>query len=381
MLKLFKGKNMEPTFTSNSEKIDWPGLDVMKFLCILFMIITHAYWSLFTFEDKIMITNPNVFEFFKNMRFIGIFPLMIPFTAGCIFRLTVPLNSANRLPLSQFITISISAVVIGLVGFCMNVLSAGPGSFFEWNVLQFIGVSFIVIGVLVRYFPMYSVLIAGAVVLMGSVPLRTYLGTLPHHYWIMILTGDTTGFHAWPFFPWFSTVALGFMGAHYYLKYHNYGAKLTRVGIGCGLLFLVLPILKNQLTVPFDPEGITGSAVFQPPIVFVLYIMGLACLLTIGVTMYFRNRRLPRYGIINCFSKGILWIYLIHMVVGAKLYQLFNMDIYSKSYMINNPFVSCNGIILIIFPSFLILLSWLIGFLSIRYLHDKQLKISIKKMA
>lgn len=346
------------------------ALNIVKFICVAVMIFVHAHMALVTESYAITDTSGFFYKVTSDFMFMGLFLFTLPIIAGFILRMDLDgYIFDGKLKNYNFKKIINIAIFLSAAGFFMNMITMGRGYTFSWNVLQLVGLSFMVIVALIKAFSMRTVFLLGVITLFAAEPLRNFLGRFDYFYPVGILIGGNQSFMLWPFFPWFSVVAFGFLLAHYYLKYNNSaGFKISSLGIG--MVFLAVAILRDEISPYLDPSYVLGPSLLQPKISLILASMGLFCILLITANILFNKVHLKKYGIINSYSKGILWIYVIQMAVSYKLSfvikRFFPMDIPSLAYLI--------------LPVSMLLLGWLVGALSIKLLQEKLIVIKLKKL-
>lgn len=348
----------------------WVALDIVKFVCVAAMIFVHAHIALVAESDRITNTLGFYYEITSRFMFIGLFLIALPIIAGSVLRINfgkhLVRGKLKDYKLSKIIWIS---VFISLLGFFMNITTWGVEYIFSWNVLQLIGLSFVVIAILLKVFSVHAVFLTGLITMFAVGPLRSFLGDLDYIYFINIFigTGDYNTF--WSFFPWFSVVAFGFLFAHYYLKYKD-SVRFRISAFAIGIILVDIAIFRNEFSPYLDPEYVWGPSLSQPTIGWILASIGFFYILMVVANIFFNKIRLRKYGIINSYSKGILWIYIVQMFVSQKLSlpikRIFPMDEPSYPYFI--------------LPIFIFLLSWLVGALSIKLLQEKRMVITLKKI-
>ena len=140
--------------------------------------------------------------------------------------------------------------------------------------------------------------------------------------------------------------------------------------MGIGILFLSVAVFQHGSSPYLDPRYIWGPSMFQPKIGLVFASMGLFCLLTVIANIFFNNIHLKKYGIINSYSKGILWIYVIQMFASYKL-----SFVIKRFFSMENP-----SLAYFILPVGMLLLGWLVGALSIKLLQEKLIVVRLKKI-
>lgn len=349
---------------------EWPALSVVKFVCVAVMIFVHAHMALVTESYAIADTSGFFYKVTSDFMFIGLFLFTLPIIAGFILRMDLDGYIVDgKLKNYNFKKIINIAVFLLLAGFFMNMITMGIWYIFSWNVLQLVGLSFIIIVALIKAFSIRTVFLLGIITLFTAESLRNLLGSFDHFYPVGVLIGGNQSFMLWPFFPWFSVVAFGFLFAHYYLKYNNSaGFKISAMSVG--MVFLAVAILRNEISPYLDPAYVLGPSLLQPKISLILASMGLFCVLIVAANFLFNNVHLKKYGIVNSYSKGILWIYVIQMAASYKLSfvvkSFFPMDTPSLAYFI--------------LPVSMLLLGWLVGALSIKLLQEKLIVVKLKKL-
>lgn len=339
---------------------NWPALDVVKFICVLVMIWVHAHFALISDFYRITDTSGFFYRISEKFMFLSLFVMMLPILAG------VALRTYENLDIGKIAKL---AILMAFFGFFMNALTWGPGYAFSWNVLQFLGLSFIAISFLMKYFSIREVFLLSLLVLFSAGPLRNILSGFSNIYLVSIFTGADNRYIFWPFFPWFSLVGFGFIFAHLYEKYGDTGKfNLGTFLIGLSLIFTA--VLRNEASPFLDPKYIWGPSLFQPKIGFVLAIIGLFCVLISIANTFFNGIKLRKYGIINSYSKGILWIYLFQM-----FYSFYLSIIVKAFFPMKEPRMAY-----FILPILMIFLSWQVGVISIKALQEKKLIITLKKL-
>lgn len=352
-----------------------PAMQILKAVCVAGMVAVHGFYWAATTDGRIAVGEGNaLYSIVKSGMAIGILPLLLPFTAGCAMRMHWPGQdgSARPMPLRQALT---QAALLAALGYLMNLLAAGPRALWAWNVLQFAGLSMVVTAVLVRIGGAPALALAGVAALAVADPLRHWIPFYQGPAWVRILLGDPADFHTWPFVLWFPTVAFGWLVADGSIRSRDsvwfrtilllVGGAAACYAYGAGLL------------IPrFDNLNLIGPRVMQPPIAGVVGIIAWAALLTALVSFLAPYFRLAPDGFIRCFSAGILWIYVGHMVLGARLAALLP----ERSAVLADPGSPAALALLLGFPLFLLLWSWLVGYGSIRYLHEKAFRIRVRRL-
>lgn len=363
---------MQNKKSNNQETIikEWTALSVVKFVCVAMMIFVHAHLVLITDDYAITDTAGFFYKVTSDFMFVGLFLFTLPIISGAILRMDFGEHIVGEKLVDYSLKKVIrAAIFLILAGFFMNAITWTVWYIFSWNVLQLIAVSFVVIALLLKMFSTRIVFLFGAITLLAAEPFRNFFGNVSHSYFASILLGADNCYVFWPFFPWFSVVAFGFLFAHFYLK-HKDSLKFRISAISVAVLFLGIAIVRGEISPLLDPKYIWGPSLFQPKIGLVLATMGLFCLLTVIANLFFNNINLKKYGIINSYSKGILWIYVFQMFASYKL-----APVIKSFYSMHEP-----SLAYFILPIIMLLSSWLVGALSIKLLQEKLIVVRLKKI-
>jgi hypothetical protein len=356
--------------SSDSYIKKWTALSVVKFVCVAFMLFIHAHMVLITQSYAIANTSGFFYKVTSNLMFLGLFLFTLPIIAGAILRMDfsghIIRGKLENYNLKNIIRVS---VLLFLAGFFMNVITWGIWYIFSWNVLQLIGLSFIVIAILLRVFSIRAVFLVGLIAVFAAQPLRNLLAGHGFNYFTSIFVGADNAFIFWPFFPWFGIVAFGFLFAHYYLEYKD-SINFRINAIILGIILVASAVFRGEISPYLDPKYIWGPSIFQPKIGLVFASAGVFCIMVVLSNIFFNKAHFKKYGIINSYSKGILWIYVLQMFASYKLSFLikrfFSMDTPSLAYFI--------------LPILMLLFGWIIGALSIKLLQEKLIVVKLKKI-
>ena len=320
------------------------------------------------------------FVAFQWGMFLGICPLMLPFLAGVALRLRLSTqHTKTGQPIeNRLASLFLQCLVIAVLGYAMNVFAAGWYVFWAWNVLQLVAVSFLVIGCLYARRSIWPVAALGILMLAVSDPLRGWIAGESRGKVLRVLLGDPSDWHQWPIFPWMSTVVFGFVLADSYSRLNH--ENFVRLCAITGVLFSLIAAVSGRIMPVFDPHNLIGSQLMQPPAVDVLGLVGLILLAFGGLTAVQDRLHFQRYGLVRCFSGGILAIYLVHMIVGVRLHDLVFNHI-DHAAVVNALGQGWHPFFMAGFPVLLLLLSWAVGYATIRWLHGKRYSIRLRKAA
>jgi Heparan-alpha-glucosaminide N-acetyltransferase, catalytic len=358
----------------------WPAFDLLKCLCVMGMVLVHGIYETWTVHGRFLLPPESSWRgAFQAGMFLGVFPLTLPLLAGVSLRLRlVTEGQASTGGLQSYAAKRLlPSALLAAVGYTMNVLVGGWNVLWAWNVLQLIAISFLLIGLLYAQRSIWPVAAFGLCVVALSDPLRMWWPPESRGALGRVVLGDPTDWHAWPVFPWSATVAFGVVLAEAYLRRRGrvaFVAWCAAAGVGLA----ALGAAGAHLLPRFDPKNLVGSQVMQPPAEAVLGMLGAVLLLVAALTACQERLRFARYGTVRCFSAGILWIYVTHIVVGTYLSNLIFSRV-SRAQVVAHPAAGWHPVILIGLPAALFLVSWLVGYLTVRWLHEKRLTVRLRK--
>jgi hypothetical protein len=351
----------------------WPALDELKAFCVVGMILAHGFFWVWTDEGRLLFPLDSVYvDIFRGMMFLGLFPLTLPLLAGA----TYGLRMASTPGLS--FAVLAQCVVLAALGYLMNVMAAGAYAFWAWNVLQFVALSFILIALLHGPWGLWPVTVFAVLVLGVSDQLRDLFPAEERNCIMRVLLGDPDDWHTWPFFPWFSLVAAGYVVSNAYQRRGGdsvFCIACAAVGIGLTLV----AAYSDHLLPEFDPENLIGPRVMQPPAAFVLGLLGIVLIVIALLTKLQQRLRLAQNDVVRCFSAGILWIYLVHITAGLRGSRLL-FSLFDRQALMAEPWSGWHPLLLWGFLALLLLLSWAVGYFALHYTHSKRLRIRVRKI-
>lgn len=308
----------------------WLALDCFKTLAIFGMIAWHL--SIWWFN-----LNP---EIEKGVIALGIpswpylvqaivgvsanFSMSIPVVAGASLKLYLDKRSGKSSSKNILLgSIAKKAFALAVLGFAMNLLAFGASYWHLWNVLQLISLSMLVISALALYSSLYVVAISGLLVIFAAPLLRASLQGVDS-YFAFMLVGDKIGDYIWSFFPWYGIIVYGFMIAHlyFYFKKKNHGSRFRLFLVAASLLVVIVAIFNGSFFYSIDLEYPWGYLFFQPRILTVLSQLSVFNITLVLLDLMFSEKaKIGKFNIINVFSRGILWIYVMQMIVGFRLVE------------------------------------------------------------
>ncbi len=334
-------------------------MDIIKFICVVMLILIHAHMALVTNQYSFFDTSALSYEMTSRFMFIGLFITILPALAGYVFGLQ------KKIDIKKTITLFLLFLC---VGFFMNVITWGWAYIFSWNVLQFVGLSFLVIAILMKFLTEYEVFLLSVITIMAAAFLSNILAPYNPNNWVAIFVGGRNEFVLWPFFPWFGVVGSGFLYAKYRVKYG--GRKwFNAISLVGGLFFMAVAILRGEISARIDPDYVWGPSILTPTLGWILATLGLFLILVVLGSLFSEKIKLRKYGIINSYSKGIMWIYV------AQMFVSFRMAIFAKKFFeTDNPSIGY-----FLFMIVMLVIGWLVGVISIKLFQEKKMVIFLKK--
>jgi len=302
-------------------------LDIMKAIGIFFMIILHVFlWWNLTDDFGTSVVSEDFKEMFLFLKLISFLVFFIPITAGAAFYIYLQKFSKEKIMAAVKRAIPLLAL-----GYLTSVLAFGMDDVLAWDVLHFISISFLFL-LIFSYFPLYYLGVFSFITILLAPFLRNLFENLNSNYFIIIIAGNQTGDHYWAFFPWF-----GFMGFGYLMMYlHTSGIfskkTFSRIMIVGSLAIIFGSMLLGDFIIKEDLLNLWGPAIFAPPTSRLFANLAIFTIMFIVLTNY-SIKSAPKFGVVNSFSKGILWIYIVHLIVG------FNFITYMKNYFYGTKYI------------------------------------------
>lgn len=350
----------------------------MKCACIAGMILVHIVTYFMTWGGELQMaeTSP-LLPLVRGGMVIGFFPLLLPVTAGCSFFLGFfrerpigRLSGAQVLP-----PLTTGGLLIGL-GYVFNIVELGWHYWSVWQILQFIGLSLVVLTLLAWRLPVWVIPVVSTLGLVSLNWLRENFGN-SYDLDRQILIETVRQGNSWPLVPWFPLVALGFTIA--WARDRAPSPRAFRLGLGVmAVALLGWAACRGSLLPPLDPASLSGNKMFNPSPDFVVSVMGVAALaLALGEWLG-DCVALRRHGIVNVFSKGILWIYLVHLALLHWFYTWLARRLDMQTYAAHlDDGANLAGIAAL--WGILLAISYLVGYAAIRLLQENRIRIRLRR--
>lgn len=303
----------------------WVALDLFKTIAIFVMMTWHLsiWWVNLhpSIEKGLLMVGVTPWPYLLQVivAFSGHFVMSIPVIAGASLRFYMDkFDSLHRNKL--LVEVLKRAAALAGLGFVMNFLAFGAANWHLWNALQLISLSMVVIAIFMLYSSPYLLAISGFLVILIAPFMRDVLND--NNYFSFMMVGDRFGDNIWAFFPWFGVIIYGFLIVHLYLHFKDKGQKRLKVFLfGISFLMIAVALAKNRFFYAVDFQYPWGPLLFQPHTLTVLAQLSVFTVLIIMMDFIAPRTKTRKFGIINVFSKGILWIYIVHMIVGFRLIE------------------------------------------------------------
>lgn len=361
---------------STHSQAHWPALDLVKCGSVAGMLLVHAACYFLMWQGGLQLAEGDpAIGWARRGMVIGYSSLILPVTAGCSFFIGLFRDlPVGRLSGAQLLRPLATGLVLIGVGYVTNVLELGWRFLDVWQILQFVGLSLIVMSLLAWRLPRAAIPVAGALALIFAPWLRGQFGNSPAMY-RQALFETMLPINSWPFFPWFSLVAFGFTMAWVRDRAPR---RFLWLLLGTGAALITWAWARGSLLPPFNPTLLSGYELFNPAPDFVVAVLGVASLSFALAEAIGPRITLPRYGVVNVYSKGILWIYIIHLAVLHRLYvwitRYFDMRAFAAD--------AAKGPNLAAVAAWwlaLLLLAYGIGYAAIRLLQEKRVHVRLRR--
>lgn len=298
------------------------SVDCLKALGIIYLLLLHQFMWIFIEGDVGHLRFNESYSFFVKIAYntgLHVLGFGIPLLAGITFNL----KYANRE--TSFQTVLRRCFFLASIGFLMNFLTWGSEDVFAWDVLQFISISIALSFIIFKLLPRSIALglLIGLAILSVVFSDRFLFPSYQSHYWYKIIIGDIWGENYWPLIPWFSVFVAGVITGEF-LK-NNDQKKLTILFYGA--LFLAVISLASKKFLPtVDVEHVWGSSLFKPFYPLILGVIGFDVIAIVVLeNLFTRFQSLTKFisqSWVNDYAQGILWIYVISIIIGFKVTNL-----------------------------------------------------------
>lgn len=379
---------MIPTKDASSQQ-DWLGLELLKAFGVFVILFVHPHFLLISNKYRIVNPESKIVELTETLMIFGSFICLLPILAGCSLRVGMwnqgghgkkSLLFGTPIPAGFVQRTAWTGIVIALLGFSMNALTWGNWYLFSWNMLQMIAVGLTLTAILIATVGRHGPLVVGLAVLFIAEPIANHVAEFNESYVVGVLAGNHSQFIFWPLLPWIALPMLGYWVADFLAS--KQGKYIREAGLFIiGLTLILIAWLSGEMFAELNHDYVWTQLMIQPSIFEVLGSLGIFLSLLIVAQKTVQNllpgKAFSRYGIINCYSKGILWIYLFQMIISYKLSPWIISMLNFRSHMEMDTMISV--VAYAVFPLLMMALGWGIGFVSIKLIQENRIRITLRK--
>jgi hypothetical protein len=315
------------------------------FLSAIFMALIHLLSVLLSHNagyHNTVLTE----QIFYYSRFIAFFNISIPCISAMNYFITYNKNKNNPAFRWSYLKFLIKLfIVLSLVENSLEFLMVFPNvslDIYSFAVLQFTGLSLILLHLILNYLGLIHLIFSG----LFSLIVAPYVTVFFRSQDLYVLSGSNNYEYQWPLLPWFVIPVFGFLLSSIWVLKSEYKKFIFIVS---SLVFLVLFYwTRTKINIQLDTRW--GDAVYQPhTLIVVQNLIFIPILLHISekLSVY---RLIRRYDFVDVLSRGILFFYIIHIFLIEVLIDKNNDRSYiglSLAERINIPFLL--GIFLLLF--------------------------------
>jgi len=298
-------------------------LEIMKGVMVMLMILLHTFLWFFLVEDYSGDLSSFPLEYreqFSMLRLISMLVILIPAAAGATFYFY--LKKRKREGKGKGVVGRCLSLLV--LGYVVNFVAWGLPDLWAWDVLQFISLSFLAL-FMFSFVSEWWLAGSAAIILFLSPIVSRVLQPYDASYPIIILISNESGMHYWAFFPWFTSVATGYLLMRLFDTGWLEKVWCRRLFVMISVLAILISLVKGEFIFDEDFSNLWGPAVFLPPTAQMLALLGLFVLFFLSLHGY-RPQSLPKWGFLNAFSKGILWIYIFHLIIGYSIVEFLKAE-------------------------------------------------------
>lgn len=275
-------------------------------LISVFLIPFHIFIFLITYNGIVResFINTDLFYFIDKIYFLGLFLLLLPLIFG--------FNSGAKNVMSFFDTFS-TVLFLLFFGFIMNSLIWGFGSNSNFNILQFFAVCLFFVFIARKFLNFKYFGLLGAFFLAVYYLFFNFVSNLNNSF-LNFLFGISESFSViWPIFPWVGVFLIGF---HLGEIYEKYDRKYDFLYIVFALLFMSPLSFFASLRPQISHSYPLFDVLVRPNLSLLIFVLGIFLFLIFLSKRYLNNLNFNKYGIVDIFSRGILFVYVSQMFFG-----------------------------------------------------------------
>ena len=300
------------------KKDRWIELDLFKFFGLISLLLWHTIDWWFS-DGKGMIWGlENMTEYMNffqvGMSFFLFLCISLPITAGVSIYF---MHKKGK-------NLVIRGLLLVFYGFFVNYISFGSDDIISWDILQFIGLSTILIFLLLKFNLNNKILIGIpiGIILISKIFTNYYFQKIavydsPYRKLIdNIFFGDPSGESYYPLLPWFSLVIIGYLIAYYKESLNIQREKISKYSLLLSFILSPFYFISNEIW-KYDVMNTWGSHIFMPTLIdfislFPLFflIFGLLHLISKDLVVKIYN-----LNFIKKLSTEILYVYVFHSII------------------------------------------------------------------
>jgi uncharacterized membrane protein len=316
------------------------SIDVLRGLVMLIMLVDHVRERIYLHmqvSDPMLVESTSVDLFFTRLSAHLCAPVFIFLTGLSAWLYSHPASGDVRSPSSFLFKRGLFIIVMEMT--LINFSWMGEYHTLWLQVMWAIGLSMIALSVMVKL-PMWMIASTGLVIVFGHnlltpisfVPGETgyTLWTILHDRGYLIAEGAVKVKISYPVLPWIGVIALGYFAGQLYGKSVESGFRvscLTRLGLGCLVLFLVLRAFNLYgETLPWEYGESTIQTVmsffnytkYPPSLNFLLMNIGIAFLLLSWFERVGNENKAMQ--VLKTFGAAPMFFYVVHLYALLLVY-------------------------------------------------------------
>lgn len=295
----------------------WIELDLFKFFGLISLLLWHTIDWWFSDGKGMIWGQENMTQYMNffqiGMSFFLFLCISLPITAGVSLYFMYQKNK----------NLIIRGISLILYGFFINYISFGLEDIIAWDILQFIGISTILLFLLLKFNINNKVLLLLSMIFIFTSKMFTnyYFNNVavnsPYRKLIdNMLFGDPSGESYYPLMPWFSLVIIGYLIAYYKDYFNIQRDKVSKYSLIFSLALSPFYFISKEIW-KYDVLNTWGSHIFMPTTIDFLSLFPLF-LLVFGLLHSIPKNIIDKiYNLkfIKNLSTEILYVYVFHSII------------------------------------------------------------------
>lgn len=296
--------------------------DLLKFFGISMIMFYHTMSYLGTTPESALPVDISVF-FMRLVNYGGILALIpcfsLTFVSGSSFYFMIISRLENnkvKINKSNLLFILKRAIWLLAMGWVINLSSGDSSDYYQWDILQFIAVvSLVSFFIMTKLSPdrFFLMSVLSFIIYIFTRDVAIEINDITGNFNSLLIRsaiGSSSGQSYYAFFPWSIFFFIGISVGHMYFINKEKLLKIMKVVIIMTSPFYILGF--NYWTV--DRNNIWGVNLFLPtPFQSITILFSILSLFTFVLIIEDEIKKKKRLvGIINIFSKNILYVFLAH---------------------------------------------------------------------